>query len=66
MDFDTIHSSDEEMESWAEEFIFNRLSPSDLSRYEQHLLTCHKCQKAVEDTEQFIRRLRDASDGPAQ
>ena len=61
MDFDKIHSSEEEAEDYAEEFVFGRLSPEDLRGYEEHLLACEICRRAVEKTEAFIEEFRRAS-----
>jgi predicted anti-sigma-YlaC factor YlaD len=65
MDFDTIHSSVEAIEDYAEEYLFRRLPPADLAGYEEHLLVCEECRRAVEQSEEFIRQLRRVSEeGP--
>ena len=61
MNFNQIHSSDEEAEDWAEEYVFGRLSPEDLRGYEEHLLLCETCRRAVEKAEGFIKTFRQAA-----
>ena len=67
MDLDAIHSSVEAMEDYAEEYLFGRLLPADRTAYEEHILVCEECRSAVEKTEQFIKRFRQAlEEGPIQ
>lgn len=67
MNFASIHASVELLDNYAEEYIFNRLSPADRVAYEEHLLVCEKCQEAVERSAEFIKLFRQASeDGPLQ
>lgn len=62
MDFDQLHDSADSVEDFAEEFVFGRLEGDTRHRYEQHLLDCLTCQKAVEATLELIRLLRKSSD----
>lgn len=67
MDLTSIHFSVESVEDYAEEYLFNRLTPDDRSAYEAHLLVCEQCQEAVERSEDFIKLFRRASeDGQVQ
>lgn len=58
MDFKVLHSSADIVEEVAEEFVFGRLSPTDLDSYEQHLLVCDRCRRAVEEADEFISMFR--------
>lgn len=67
MDFANLHSSVESLEDYAEEYLLNRLSVSDRSQYEMHLLVCEECRQAFEKSEAFIRHIRRAAaEGPLQ
>ena len=69
MNIDDIHSSQESLEDYAEEYIFDRLTPDDKAAYEAHLLVCPECRAALEKTEAFIKLFRQASGeepGPVQ
>jgi anti-sigma factor RsiW len=61
MDLNQIHSSGEEAEEWAEEYVFGRLSPEDVRSYEEHLFMCEICRRAVEKAEAFIKDFRQAA-----
>jgi anti-sigma factor RsiW len=60
MDMQALHTSVEAIEEVAEDFLLGRLSASDLRAYEQHLMVCDPCRRAVETTDEFIELFRDA------
>jgi hypothetical protein len=62
MDFEALHASNDALEELAEEYIFDRLSQADLDAYEEHLLICETCRRAVETADEFVALLRSATD----
>jgi hypothetical protein len=47
-----------------EEYVFHRLPKALIARVEEHLLVCHSCQDAVEETERFVSDLKVAATDP--
>lgn len=62
MNFKALHASNDALDELAEEYVFERLSPADLDAYEQHLLICETCRRAVETAVDFIDLFRSAVD----
>lgn len=61
MNLERVHASAEDVDDFAEEFIFGRLRVEELRVYEEHLLTCEICRGAVDKAEALIRDLRNAT-----
>ena len=50
-------------EEAAEEYALNRLTGRMLERYEEHLLTCSRCQGLVTEADAFVTSVRTAFAG---
>lgn len=61
MNFPAIHASTTSIEEAAEEYLLGRMSEADLLLYEEHLLWCESCFRAVEATGDFIALFREAA-----
>jgi hypothetical protein len=44
-----------------EDYVFGRLSETELSNFEEHLLVCEKCQTTLAKTEEYIRVMKAAT-----
>jgi hypothetical protein len=44
-----------------EDYVFERLSETELSEFEEHLLICEKCQTTLVKTEDYIRLMKAAT-----
>ena len=48
-------------EEMFEDYVFGRLSETDLSYFEEHLLVCEKCQTTLAKTDEYIRVMKAAT-----
>ena len=45
----------------AEDFVLNRMDPSEASIYQEHLAHCETCTECADKTREFVQAIRNAS-----